>query len=111
MLHQKNQWIEFYWLCGLNQARKLLAKATALEDQKHLLVAIASRKANQVDRLLSIGLQQKKGAHGLLATYMVAATGYYKPKSYTEEEDMKATLMWRLGGNHLAEINHRANDA
>ena len=28
-----------------------------------------------------------------------------------EEEDMKALLLWKLGGNRVAEINHRANDA
>ncbi|KDR69495.1 hypothetical protein GALMADRAFT_44896, partial [Galerina marginata CBS 339.88] len=93
----------------LNQARKLLSKATALSDQKRLLMAIASGKVSRVDRLLSIGLQQKKGARGLLALYMAAAEGHYTPKSFTEEEDMKALLVWKLGGNRVAEINHRAN--
>jgi len=111
MLHQKNQSIEFYRLRGLNQARKLLAKATALSDQKRLLMAVASGKASRVDRLISIGLRQKKGPRGLLASYMAAAEGYYNPKSFTEEEDMKALLLWKLGGNRVAEINHRANNA
>lgn len=111
MLHQKNQSIEFYRLRGLNQARKLLAKATALSDQKRLLMAIASGKVCRVDRLISIGLRQKTGPRGLLASYMAAAEGYYNPKSFTEEEDMKALLLWKLGGNRVAEINHRANDA
>jgi hypothetical protein len=107
----KTRLIEFYRLRGLNQARKLLAKATALSDQKRLLMAIASGKASRVDRLISIGLRQKKGARGLLASYMAAAEGYYNPKSFTEEEDMKALLLWKLGGNRVAEINHRANNA
>jgi hypothetical protein len=42
---------------------------------------------------------------------MAAAEGYYNPKSFTEEEDMKALLLWKLGGNRVAEINHRANNA
>ena len=111
MLCRKNQAIEFYQLCGLNQARKLLTKATALSDQKRLLMAIASGKASQVDRLISISLHQKMGARGLLASYMAATEGYYNPKSFTEEEDMKALLLWKLGGNRVAEINHRANNA
>jgi hypothetical protein len=37
---------------------------------------------------------------------MAAAEGYYNPKSFTEEEDMKALLLWKLGGNRVAEINH-----
>jgi len=111
MLRRKNQTIEFYWLHRLNQARKLLTKATALSDQKRLLMAIASGKASQVDHLISISLHQKKGAHGLLASYMAAVKEYYNPKSFTEEEDMKALLLWKLGGNRVAEINHRANNA
>ena len=34
ILHRKNWQIEFYPLCGLNQARKRLVKATSLDDQK-----------------------------------------------------------------------------
>jgi len=102
--------IEFYRLRGLNQARKLLTKATALSDQKRLLMAIASGKASRVDRLISINLHQRRGARGLLALYMAAAEGYYNPKSFTEEEDLKALLLWKLGGNQVAEINHRANN-
>lgn len=83
----------------------------ALSDQKRLLMAVASGKASRVDRLMSIGLRQKKGPCGLLASYMAAAEGYYNSKSFTEEEDMKALLLWKLGGNRVAEINHRANNA
>jgi hypothetical protein len=111
MLHRKNQLIEFYRLRGLNQAKKLLVKAAALSDQKRLLMAIASGRVSRVDRLINIGLRQKKGAYGLLASYMAAAEGYYNPKSFTEEEDMKALLLWKLDGNRVAEINHRANNA
>jgi hypothetical protein len=106
-----NYLIEFYRLRGLNQAKKLLVKAAALSDHKRLLMAIASERASRVDRLINIGLRQKKGARGLLASYMAAAEGYYNPKSFTEEEDMKALLLWKLGGNRVAEINHRANHA
>ena len=112
MLHHKNRQIEYYRLWGLNQARKLLVKATSLNDQKRLLMAIASGEVNCVDRLLSIGIEQKRGARGLMTLYNQAAKNYYNPKSFTEEEeDMKAILMWRLGGNWLAEINHRANNS
>jgi len=111
MLHQKNQQIDYYRLHGLNQAKKLLSKATALSEQKRLLTAIASGKANRVDRLISIGLQQKKGVRGLLASLEAAAQGYYHPKTFTEEEDMRELLLWKLGGNRVAHINYRAQDA
>ena len=64
-----------------------------------------------MDHLINIGLCQKKGAHGLLALYMAAAEGYYNSKSFTEEKDMKALLLWKLGGNRVAKINHQANNA
>lgn len=111
LLRRRTQQVQISDLKGLNQAKKLLSKATALSDQKRLLMAIASGKANRVDRLLTIGLRQKKGARGLLASYIAAAEGYYHPKSFTEEEDMKALLLWKLGGNRVAQINHRANGA
>ena len=75
MLHHKNLLIEFYRLWGLNQAKKLLAKAAALSDQKRLLMEIVSGKASWVDCLINIGLLQNRGAHGLLALYMAAAEG------------------------------------
>jgi hypothetical protein len=111
MLHRKNRQIEFYRLRGLNQARKLLSRTTALSDQKRLLVAIASGKVSRVDRLLAIGLAQKKSIQGLIEAYLNAGAGVYQPRGYTEEEDMKNILIWRLSGNRVAQINHRANGA
>ena len=70
-----------------------------------------SGKVNRVDRIISLGLHQKKGARGLLASCLAVTDGVYKPKSFTEEEDMKALLLWKLAGNHVAEINHRSNGA
>lgn len=60
LLQRKNQLIEFHRLHGLNQARKLLSKAAALSDNKRLLMAIASGKVNRVDRVISLGLQQRR---------------------------------------------------
>ena len=111
MLHRKTQQIDFYRFHGLNQAKKLLYKAAALSEQKRLVTAIASGKVQRVDRIISIGLRQKKGIWGLLASFEAAAQGYYQPKSFTEEEDMRALLLWKLGGNRVAQINHRAQDA
>ncbi|KAF8962782.1 hypothetical protein BDZ97DRAFT_2020851, partial [Flammula alnicola] len=110
-IRQKNRQIEFYRLRGLNQAKKLLGKAAALSEQKRLLMAISSGDVHRVDRVISIGLRQKKGARGLLASVMAAAQGFYRPKSFTEEEDMRAILIWRLSGNRVAEINHRSQHA
>ena len=109
VLHRRTQQLRISELRGLNQAKKLLSKATVLSDQKRLLMAIASGNVNRVDRILSIGLHQNKGVRGLLASYVAAAEGHYHPKSFTEEEDMKGSLLWKLGGTRVAQINHRAN--
>jgi hypothetical protein len=73
-----------------------------------LLIAIASGKVTRVDRLIAIGLAQKKS---LIEAYLNAGAGVYRPRGYTEEEDMKNLLIWRLSGNRVAQINHRANGA
>lgn len=110
-IHRKNERIEYLRLMGLNQAKKLLRRAAALDDQKRLLMAIASSNVQRVDRVLSVGLRQKKGAQGLLAQVFAAAKGFYRPQGYSKEEDMRALLIWRLAGNRVAEINHRAQSA
>jgi hypothetical protein len=74
-------------------------------------MAISSGKVTRVDRLITIGLAQKKGIRGLLEAYLNAGAGVYQPRGYTEEEDMKSILIWRLSGNRVAQINHRANGA
>ena len=111
ILQRKKQQVEFYRLRGLNQARQLLGKAVALSESKRLLMAIASGKTQRVDRVISIGLRQKKGVRGLLASVTAAAHGHYRPKSYTEVEDMNALLIWRLSGNRVASINQRSHGA
>ena len=108
LLQRKNTKIKFHRFRGLNQARKLLGKATALTEQKRLLMAISSGDVKRVDRVISVGLRQKKGVRGLLASVVAAAQGRYRPRSYTEEEDMYFLLIWRLSGNRVAGINHRA---
>jgi hypothetical protein len=111
VIRRKDQKIEFYKLRGLNQAKKLLRNAATLSDQKRLLTAIASGSVERVDRLISVGLRQKKGVKGLYKSYEDAAKGFYHPKGFSETEDMKYLLIWRLSGNRVAEINHRANAA
>ncbi|KAF8802080.1 hypothetical protein BYT27DRAFT_7226487 [Phlegmacium glaucopus] len=102
VLHCRTQQLRISELRALNQAKTLLSKATVLSDQKWLLMAIVSGKANRVDHILSIAL---------LASYVAAAEGHYHPKSFSEEEDMKALLLWKLGGNQVTQINHCASGA
>ncbi|KAF4612577.1 hypothetical protein D9613_012728 [Agrocybe pediades] len=111
LLRKKNQQIEYYRLRGLNQAKKLLGKATALSEHKRLLMAVSSGKVQRVDRVISVGLSQNMGVRGLLAKLFAAAEGIYKPNSFSEEEAMKALLTYRWAGRRVADIQHRAAGA
>lgn len=111
VLRHRNEQVEFYQLWGLNQVQALLGKATALSDYKQFMVAIASGKVEWVDWLIHITLAQKKGIRGIMLTWEAAVQGIYNPKSFTEEENMHALLLWRLGGNRVAHINHCSTKA
>lgn len=51
----------------------------------------------------------KKSTCGLLASCLEVLDGVYKLKSFIEEEDMKALILWKLSRNCVAEINHQYN--
>lgn len=95
-------------LHNLNNGRTLLGRATALEDHKRLLVALASGKYESVPRLLRASLDGHKSILTILELHDSAIQGFYSPKGYTEEDELRGILLWRLGGNRLAEIGHRA---
>lgn len=80
VIQQKNIEIEFYRLRGLNQAKKLLGKTTALSEQKRLLMAISSGDVKRVDHVISIGLCQKRE----LAAFLLPL--WQLPKDVTTQE-------------------------
>ncbi|KAG6834823.1 hypothetical protein H0H93_007136, partial [Arthromyces matolae] len=108
LLDRKSAQIDFLRLQGLNQARRLISQAAALADHKRFMVAIGSGSFERVDRLVRIALEQRRGIRGILTLYMAAAKKIYKPKSYSEEDEMRGLLLWRLGGNQIAHIAHLA---
>ncbi|KAJ7099009.1 hypothetical protein C8R44DRAFT_748067 [Mycena epipterygia] len=79
LLGHKNQRIQELRLRGLNTTRQLLSQAKSLSDYKRLARAIGSGMAKNVDRL-----------------------------DYTKEDNMRGILMWKMGGNRLADIAYRA---
>ncbi|KAG6905140.1 hypothetical protein DXG01_004635 [Tephrocybe rancida] len=110
VVQRRNTQIRYLQLQGLNQARKLIGQGEVLSDYKRFGLAIASGRYERVDRLMHIALKQRRGIRGILTMYEAAASGVYKPKSYTERDDMRGLLFWRLGGIRLAEIAHRSLD-
>jgi hypothetical protein len=92
----------------LNDAQKLAGKAVALDDFKQWVMAVGSGKVERVDRLVRVNLARKGGIRNLLDLYDRAARQVYHPRNYTEEDDLRGLLLWRLGGARVAGIAQRA---
>lgn len=92
----------------LNDAQKLAGKAVALDDIKQWVMAVGSGKVERVERLVRVNLARKGGIRNLLDMYDRAARKVYHPKNYTEEDDLRGLLLWRLGGARVAGIAHHA---
>ncbi|KAI9430142.1 hypothetical protein H4582DRAFT_2113926 [Lactarius indigo] len=78
---------------------KLLGKATALDDHKQWIIAIATS-------LVQVGLKNKAGIKTLIQQYECAAEKLYQPKGYLNEDVMRSIMMLRLGGAHVVEFAH-----
>ncbi|KAG6905362.1 hypothetical protein DXG01_003229 [Tephrocybe rancida] len=102
LLRRRNAQLRYLQLNGLNQVHKLIGQAEALSDYKRFGVAIASGRYERVDQLMHIALKRKRGIRGILTMFEAVASGVYKPKSYTERDDMRGLLFWRLGSIRVA---------
>lgn len=105
---QKQATIRGLRLGRLNDARKLVRKEGALQLQKQFMMAIGSRKVERVEKIVAICLRRKMGMKAILETYERAARGVYRPRSYTEEEELKARLLWRMGGCSASNFAYKA---
>ncbi|KAH9009695.1 hypothetical protein EDB85DRAFT_2077656 [Lactarius pseudohatsudake] len=91
-------------LTKLNTSRKLLGKATALDDHKQWIMAIASGRVDRVASLVQAGLKHRAGIKSLIQQYERAVEKLCRPKGYSNEDLMHSILMLRLGGASLATI-------
>lgn len=101
----QNQFLRFH---ALNQARSILRKTEKISDHDRLLVAISSESVARVDRVIHVALRQKRGVVAVLSQVMAAARGAYSVKSFTDQERLLGTLLWRLGGDRVGHVVHRA---
>ncbi|KAG6835458.1 hypothetical protein H0H93_001265, partial [Arthromyces matolae] len=108
IIHRKTGQVRALRLRRLNDARKLVGKATALEDHKQWIMTIGDGNLERIERLVRIHLKKKGGIRALITSCDRAARHVYHPKSYTEEDDLRGILFWRIGGPRCAEIAHRA---
>jgi hypothetical protein len=72
------------------------------------MIAIASGNAEHVGQFIRIALEQKKWIGAILELLDAAATGVYKPKSYSEKEAMMALVLLHLGEGRLVSFGHKA---
>ncbi|KAG6884373.1 hypothetical protein C0992_006446, partial [Termitomyces sp. T32_za158] len=110
IVRQKAGQVKALQLKRLNDARRLVGKAAALEDYKQFIMAIGSGKVERIDRLVKINMKRKGGIRALLTMLERAARQVYHPKSYTEEDHLRGLLLWRLGGARVIGIANRALD-
>lgn len=89
----------------LNDMQKLAGKAVALDNMKRWVMAVGG-KVERVDRLVRVNLARKGGIRNLLDLSDRAVKHVYHPRNYTEEDELRGILLWRLA----AEIAHRALD-
>ena len=108
LVRRKQGEIKALRLRKLNDAQKLAGKAVAIDDLKRWVMAVGSGKVERVDRLVRVNLAKKGGTRNLLDLYDRAAQQVYHPKGYTEEDELRGLLLWRLGGARIAGIAHRA---
>ncbi|RDB18817.1 hypothetical protein Hypma_014567 [Hypsizygus marmoreus] len=108
VVKKKGNQVDQLRMTKLNNSKKLLGKATALEDHKQWIMAVASGKVDRVAALVQAGLKHHAGVRGLIREYERAAQKLYTPKGYTEEDLMRSVVMLRLGGTRVAEFAHRS---
>ncbi|KAF8257899.1 hypothetical protein EI94DRAFT_1774312 [Lactarius quietus] len=96
---RKTEQVQELRLMKLNASRRLLGKATALDDHKQWVMVIASGK---------VGLKCSAGIKTLIHQYERAAEKLYRPMGYSNEDLMRSIVMLRLGGARVAEFTHRS---
>ncbi|KAF6757726.1 hypothetical protein DFP72DRAFT_808703 [Ephemerocybe angulata] len=98
------------YLCfkALNNARALTRKSNTLSQTNRLIVAIGTENIARVDQVIAVALRKKRGIVGILEQVAAAARGAYRVRSFTEQEWLLSKLLWRIGGDRVGHIAHRA---
>jgi hypothetical protein len=71
-----------------------------------MLMALSTQHIPRIDHVLHVGFRNGAGIHTMLELVKKAAEGVYHPKSFDEEDDLKALLFLCLGGARIADIAH-----
>jgi hypothetical protein len=104
----KTEQVRQIQMTKLNTSQKLLGKATALDNHKQWILAIASGRVDRIASLVQAGLKHRAGIKALIQEYEHAAEKLYQPKGYTNEDIMRSIVMLQLGGTRVTEFAHHS---
>ncbi|KAJ7187789.1 hypothetical protein C8R46DRAFT_1241005 [Mycena filopes] len=107
LLHKKEAHINNLKLSGLNLARKLMVRATHLEEHSRFVLAVSK---GDVPRIGSIVANCMKHGDSIFATtekLSRAAIGAFHDRSYSHISHQQLYLFLQLGGPAAAELAHR----
>ena len=93
IMQRKTDLVAQLRMSKLNDSRKLLAKASVLDDHKQLILAIASGRVERVAPLVQAALKNGAGIGTIIQHYERAAEKLYKPKGYTNEDVMRSIVL------------------
>ena len=104
---RKDRTIDLYHLWRTNDAKKLVGREGTIGLHHKVLLAMSSGKILRMDRILHVASDCRMSLAAILDLIRKAAHGLYRPKGFSEEEDLQTLLFLRLGGQRVAEIAHR----
>jgi hypothetical protein len=104
---KKDRTINLYRLRRTNDAKKLVGREGTITLHRQVLLAMSSGKIPRLDRVLRVASDRRMSVAAILELIRKAGHGLYRPKGFSEEEDMKTLLFLRLGGQRVADIAHR----
>lgn len=107
-LNTKTNQISFLRFNTLNQTRAILRQKESLSNYKRLTMAIANEDVPRVARVVQVALKKKQGVAGIMEQVAAAARNVYSVKSFNDQDRLLAMLLWRLGGDRVGHIAHRA---
>ncbi|KAH9011422.1 hypothetical protein EDB83DRAFT_2322203 [Lactarius deliciosus] len=74
---------------------------------QQVLLAMSSGNVPRLDRVLRVASDRRMSVAAILDLIQKAGRGLYRPKGFTEKEDLQTLLFLHLGGQRVAEIAHR----
>jgi hypothetical protein len=83
---------------GLTMQRNWSSKFVHWKCTKQFIIAIGSSKVEHVERLIKTSIAQNCGIRKCLELLDKVAQQVYRTRNYTEEDELRGLLLWRLGG-------------